>query len=137
MKMKVLDEKHLLRRVATGLVPASIQRRRKQPYRAPDGKSFVTEKWGYVEDLLSSESVRKAGIFNPQSVAALFTKFKNGRVISTRDNMALVGILSTQMLNEMFVDCQSVPALGQESTRHRIAGNTYAPPQRTLPWGYA
>jgi len=35
LKMKVLDEKYLLKRAAGHLIPASIRRRPKQPYRAP------------------------------------------------------------------------------------------------------
>src|SRR5215203_3239622 len=35
-KLKVLDEKHVLKRAAASLVPAAILERKKQPYRAPD-----------------------------------------------------------------------------------------------------
>jgi len=42
-KLRVLDEKHVLKRAAADLVPASIRRRAKQPYRAPDALSFVDE----------------------------------------------------------------------------------------------
>ena len=40
-KLRGLDEKHVLKRVATGLVPDEIIRRPKQPYRAPDAACFV------------------------------------------------------------------------------------------------
>ena len=42
MKMKVLQEKYLLKRCAQGFVPHSVQARPKQPYRAPDGLCFLT-----------------------------------------------------------------------------------------------
>ena len=38
-KLKVLDEKHVLKRVARGLVTEEILKRPKQPYRAPDAGS--------------------------------------------------------------------------------------------------
>jgi len=41
-KLRVLDEKHVLKRAAAGLVPDAIVRRAKQPYRAPDALAFVT-----------------------------------------------------------------------------------------------
>src|SRR6202790_1810712 len=51
LKMKVLDEKHLLRRAASHLVPDSIQKRRKQPYRAPEGKSFFLSATPYLKEV--------------------------------------------------------------------------------------
>src|SRR5262249_42496386 len=36
MKLRGLDEKHILKRASRGLVPDSILARSKQPYRAPD-----------------------------------------------------------------------------------------------------
>jgi asparagine synthase (glutamine-hydrolysing) len=129
LKMKVLDEKHLLRRASKGIVPDSIQRRRKQPYRAPDGKSFFTTGWDPLLDILSPEKVQQAGVFKPSAVAALLTKFANGRATSTKDNMALIGILSVQYLLEMFVNRQSVTALSDMSTQYRSFNNVYPFPR--------
>jgi asparagine synthase (glutamine-hydrolysing) len=103
LKMKVLDQKHLLKQAANGLIPASIQKRHKQPYRAPDGKSFFSEKGNYIEDVLSADSLTKHALFNPEAVSNLVSKFKNGHTTGVRDDMALVGILSTQILVEQFV----------------------------------
>ena len=100
LKLKVLDQKHLLKRAANGLIPESIQKRAKQPYRAPDGKSFVGPAGPGLEEMLSYEKIKRDGIFNPQAVSALVTKFNCGRTTSTKDNMALVGILSTEILLE-------------------------------------
>lgn len=102
-KMKVLDQKHLLKRAARGLIPESIRRRHKQPYRAPDGRSFLGERGGYVEEMLSPGRIRRDGIFDAKAVAALVHKFRTGRETSTKDNMALVGILSTEILMDRFV----------------------------------
>jgi asparagine synthase (glutamine-hydrolysing) len=103
LKMKVLDQKHLLKQASLGLIPDSIRKRHKQPYRAPEGKSFFTSSEPYVEQMLSSERIQQDQVFNSQAVRALVTKFKNGRASSTKDNMALVSVLSTQMLMDQFV----------------------------------
>jgi len=102
LKMKVLDQKHLLKRAARGRVPESIVRRPKQPYRAPDGTSFFSRSHDYVEELLSESCVARYGVFDPQMVGALAAKFKNGRASAVKDNMALVGVLSTQLLLDQF-----------------------------------
>ena len=102
LKMKVLDQKHLLKRAARGWIPESIRQRYKQPYRAPDGASFAGSNAAYVRDLLSPERIGRDGIFDPQAVQALAQKFTAGRAGGAGDNMALVGILSTQVLLDRF-----------------------------------
>jgi asparagine synthase (glutamine-hydrolysing) len=104
MKMKVLQEKYLLKRCAEGLIPRSVQSRPKQPYRAPDALCFLEpEAREYVDELLAADCLRRYGIFEPGPVAKLFEKVRSGRPISVRDNMALVGIVSTQLLIDQFV----------------------------------
>jgi len=106
--MKVLDQKYLLKRATRGLIPESIRRRAKQPYRAPDGKSFLgTHSLEYAEELLSPRHIQRDGIFAPDPVAALAKKFRSERAIGTRDNMGLVGVLSTQLLLASFVNGRS------------------------------
>jgi asparagine synthase (glutamine-hydrolysing) len=103
LKMKVLDQKHLLKEAARGLIPERIRKRYKQPYRAPDGKSFFGSAGTYVDDLLCPEMVRRYGIFDPAAVMTLMQKFKSGRPNGAKDNMAFVGILSTQLLIDRFI----------------------------------
>jgi len=104
LKLKVLDEKHLLKACAKDLIPASVRQRSKQPYRAPDGKSFFHgARPGYVDELLSPEQVRSDGLFDPLAVARLVEKFRAGRAIGIKDNMALTGILSTQLLVDQYI----------------------------------
>lgn len=108
IKMKVLDQKHLLKRAFDGRIPESIVHRPKQPYRAPDGKCFFgAAPVDYAEELLSPDSIRKNGIFEPRAVASLVTKFRNNRANSVKDNMAMVGVLSTQLLVYQFMNQRS------------------------------
>ncbi|WP_456445162.1 asparagine synthase (glutamine-hydrolyzing) [Thiolapillus sp.] len=104
-KIRVLNEKYLLKQSMAGLIPESIRQRNKQPYRAPDSQSFFQNgkaaEW--VMDLLSESELRKAGHFNPVAVDKLLKKCATGRVIGFSDNMAFVGILSTMLLDKMFV----------------------------------
>ena len=104
LRMKVLNEKYLLKRAVADLIPVSVQKRNKQPYRAPEGSCFFAGPgYAYVEDLLSGERLRQDGIFDPTAVRKLVERFKAGRAISTKENMALMGILSTQLVVDQFV----------------------------------
>ncbi|MFN0197916.1 MAG: asparagine synthase (glutamine-hydrolyzing) [Planctomycetaceae bacterium] len=109
LKMRGLDEKFLLKQIARGLVPESILRRPKQPYRAPDAVSFFDTARGlprfdYVQELLSPKRLQQTGLFDPHAVGKLVQKICKGHAIGTKDNMALVGILSTQLLVDQFID---------------------------------
>jgi asparagine synthase (glutamine-hydrolysing) len=106
-KLRGLDEKHVLKRAARGLVPDEILRRPKQPYRAPDAMSFVgAASPDWVTDLVRERAVEEAGVFDPFAVARLWRKCRqaaSGGPLSNADNMALVGVLSTGLLHELLV----------------------------------
>jgi len=103
LKMRVLNQKYLLKQASDGLIPDSIRNRHKQPYRAPDGKSFFVSRPSFLFEMLSPERIQQDGIFHAPSVLALVNKFDSGQANSVKDNMALVGILSTQVLLQQFV----------------------------------
>jgi asparagine synthase (glutamine-hydrolysing) len=85
------------------VIPPSISRRPKQPYRAPGADSFFATRLDYVEELLRPERLREDGIFQPRAVELLVQKVKSGRAVSTKDNMAVAGILSTQLWIDHFI----------------------------------
>lgn len=106
-KLQGLDEKHVLKLAATGLVPNDIVHRRKQPYRAPDALCFVApDAPAYVDEMLGEASVTQAQVFDPRLVAQLLHKCRghaHSQQLSNTDNMALVAVLSTQLLHTQFV----------------------------------
>ncbi len=105
LKMKVLNEKYLLKQACEGVIPDLILHRTKQPYRAPDSRCFFdTAAPAYVEELLSPGAIRRHGIFDGHAVSTLINKFLAGRASSVKDDMALVGILSTQLLSLQFIN---------------------------------
>jgi asparagine synthase (glutamine-hydrolysing) len=104
LKMRGLDEKHLLKRAAAGVVPPVVLARAKQPYRAPEARAFFAgQPPDYVTELLSPARIAADGVFDPEAVERLVEKVLDGRAIGVRDNMALVGILSTQLLIHHFI----------------------------------
>ncbi len=106
LKLKILSEKNILKKASKPFLPAEITERKKQPYRAPISKNFLgNDQKGYVLDLLSSKRVKEAGYFSADGTQKLVNKIvKLGDHLGERDNMALVGILSTQLLHSLFIE---------------------------------
>ncbi|RTZ97532.1 MAG: asparagine synthase (glutamine-hydrolyzing) [Deltaproteobacteria bacterium] len=105
-RMRGLNEKFVLKKAAQGVIPDTVRNRSKQPYRAPIARCFFGKGApAYVGDLLSKDSLKKTGYFNPGKVSKLIAKCRrqHGRILSERENMALVGILSTQLLDKLFI----------------------------------
>jgi asparagine synthase (glutamine-hydrolysing) len=112
-KLRVLDEKHILKRLGRDLVPREILERKKQPYRAPDALSFLepsAREW--IEEVASAAAIAGAGVFGPEARQVLdkcLGRRKDGQFSNT-DNMAVVGILSTQLVHDQFVRRRPAPA---------------------------
>lgn len=109
LKMSVLREKYLLKRVMKDRLPRSILKRDKQPYRAPDAAAFLGPAApDYVNELMGRTALLKYGYFSPEKVGRLLAKLQRAAVPSARDNMAFIGILSTQIWHSTFVNGQVV-----------------------------
>lgn len=110
-KLAGLNEKFILKSIARGIIPDDIVNRQKQPYRAPDAVSFVgAAAPAYVAEMLGEPALASSGLFDVAAVRNLYAKCderarKPGNEItfSNTDNMALVGILSTQLLYDQCV----------------------------------
>jgi len=103
-KIRGLNEKYLLKKVFKKLLPKEIVYRPKNPYRAPIRNSFFNNKFIDVKSFLSEKEILGAGIFNPAKVKLLTQKAEKSQSLSELDNMAIAGILSTQILHNHFVD---------------------------------
>ncbi|MDC7221511.1 MAG: asparagine synthase (glutamine-hydrolyzing) [Spirochaetales bacterium] len=102
-KLKSFSQKHILRDAFRDVIPGSIIDRPKQPYQAPDLKSFfkdgkLTEE---ASRFLCDEAIDKAGVFDKKYVNRLVNKFSRRmpKQIGYRDNMLITFMLSTQMIS--------------------------------------
>ncbi len=104
-KLRGLDEKHILKRAVRDLLPDAIWNRPKRPYRAPIHKSFFPDgqPTDWVADLLSPAKITAAGQFNPRAVSQMMKKIARYGRLGETDDMALAGILSTQLVHEQFI----------------------------------
>jgi asparagine synthase (glutamine-hydrolysing) len=121
-KLFGLNEKHVLKLAVGDLIPRSVLKRSKQPYRAPDVTSFIDPGTGaaladYVEELVTPDAIARTGMFHAPAVERLWAKARAGKVRGVRDNMAFVGILSTQLLAHHFIENCT------KTTPHELARN--------------
>ncbi|MBN1600324.1 MAG: asparagine synthase (glutamine-hydrolyzing) [Chitinispirillaceae bacterium] len=100
-KMMGLKEKFVLKHTFQDLLPPEIVNRSKQPYRSPIHQCFLGHNRASM--LLSRDAIEQYGYFDPAAVEKLTGKMKSGLRLSERENMAVVGVVSTQLLHEQFV----------------------------------
>jgi asparagine synthase (glutamine-hydrolysing) len=89
LKATVLRDKILLRRAVKGVIPQTTATRRKQAFATPIGPWLRADLRPAAEDLLSPESVRRRGLFEPSAVSSVLDDHLNGR----RDNGTAVWTL--------------------------------------------
>jgi asparagine synthase (glutamine-hydrolysing) len=104
MKLRGLTEKYLLKEISREWLPPEITDRPKQPFRAPIHRAFFNDTPSeYLEELLSPTAISRAGYFHPGAVTHLVTKLRQGQGLSETDDMALAGIISTQLVDQQFL----------------------------------
>lgn len=102
IKLRGLRDKYVLRHAYGEAIPEIARRRPKVAYQAPEMSAFVRNGAlvEYVADLLSEDSLRAQGLFNPASIRQLVQKAcSHGDVRhGFRENMMFVIAVSTSLL---------------------------------------
>lgn len=120
LRLRDVQEKYLLRKALGSVLPDEINKRPKRPYRAPILRAFFGPGApDYVSELLSEERVAAAGLFNAGHVAKLAQKASRyaDKGFSESDEMGLVGVLSTMLLEDAFV---TNPRLAEPAVPNRV-----------------
>lgn len=109
-KLNCLDEKFILKKISESKVPSSIVKRTKQPYRAPITSSFFNDSApSYVSEMLSENRIKEFGLFDAAKVQSLVKKARSRQIVTEVDQMAIAGILSTQLLSQLFINNRPEP----------------------------
>lgn len=107
LKLRGLLDKVILRRLASRHLPAEIWQRPKKPYRAPMTQAFFGPGVpDYIAELLSPAALARWGLADPTAAGLLADKARRqaGRMSGEREEMALVGLLSLQLLAHQYLD---------------------------------
>ncbi|MFQ5754326.1 MAG: asparagine synthetase B family protein, partial [bacterium] len=104
LKLKGLKEKWILKKAFTDALPSAVVNRDKQPYRAPIKNLFSSNK-EMVGDFVSTSRISQDGIFSHEKVNLLKRKIGlHPDRVSPREEMAWTAILTTEMLNSLFLN---------------------------------
>jgi asparagine synthase (glutamine-hydrolysing) len=104
-KILGLNEKYILKKSFKNILPHEITSRAKHPYRAPIKQSLLNERTAdYANEALSETALKKAGLFDADKVTKLVRKLRTLGNPSEMDSMALVGVLSSQLVHRQFVE---------------------------------
>jgi len=105
-KLRGMTEKWLLRRVAARTLPPQIANRPKTMFRASLSQTFLgSHRPGWVDQLLSPESLRRTDYFDPTAVARQRhrqTTFPRVTVPRFVFDVALTCVVSTQLWHHIF-----------------------------------
>lgn len=106
-RIRGLKEKYLLRRSVGHLLPKEILARPKLPYRAPILQAFFGENAPRdLRPLVAKDRLNRSELFDAERVERLVSKLERSPAdrVSETDQMAFVGILSTMLLHDTFVE---------------------------------
>ncbi len=106
-RLRGLHDKAILRETFRRDLPQGICERPKFAFRAPELSVFLKDPDGMLASHLSDAAVAEAGIFDPTAVQQFRRRLQRtpAERFSTRDNLAFVQMLSTQILHHQHVRC--------------------------------
>jgi asparagine synthase (glutamine-hydrolysing) len=117
LKLNLLNEKYILKKTFTELVPPEVLKRSKQPYRAPISPCFSESTNNISSLMLSDDALQCSGLFDIGSVRLLRQKANSSpNGLSEMDEMAVAAIVSTQLLYHHFI-AELVPSLGSNKIK--------------------
>jgi asparagine synthase (glutamine-hydrolysing) len=104
-RLRGLRGKEVLRRWAARTLPRQSTLHRKPRSAAADPQCFfLPTSPDWIGDHLSTDSLRRVGIFSPDGVGALVSRCTAGINGRRNDNQTLIGVLSTQLWHHQFVE---------------------------------
>lgn len=76
LKLRDLNEKYILKKIAADFVPKPIIEREKFGFVAPGSPYLLQRNIEYINDLLSYDQIKKQGFFNPDTIELLKKRYK-------------------------------------------------------------
>jgi asparagine synthase (glutamine-hydrolysing) len=104
-RLRGLRGKDILRRWASRILPTEVVRTTARATRPPEAQAlFLAGSPSWIGDQLTSEALRRVGVFSPAAVGGLVTRHRAGLARGREENSTLIGVLSTQLWHQQFVE---------------------------------
>lgn len=115
LKLRALQEKWILKKSFGSLLPQKVVARAKQPYRAPICPGLTAAEKA-ITGWLSDSSLAEISLFDKKKAALLYQKCIQGKsCVTAREEMAVIFIMTTEMLLRHFIKSKQAQPLKPES----------------------
>ena len=101
LKLKGSNEKYILKRIMTGILPDEIIKRKKHPFIVPIVKWFEKDMRELTDELLSEENIKKQGYFNYDYVRKVLSK-------DNPDYNQPLALMYFQLWHKIFIESDDV-----------------------------
>ena len=104
LKLKDFTEKYILRKMGSSLLPKAIMEREKFHFIAPGSPFLIQQNIPYINDLLSEETIKKQGYFNPSEVTRLKNIYAQDgyKINAPYENDLLITVITFGMMQDVF-----------------------------------
>lgn len=104
LKLKDFTEKYILKEMASKVVPKEIIEREKFGFVAPGSPYLLQKNIEYINDILSSNTIKKQGYFNPAQIEKLKNTYqqKDFSINAPFESDLLITVLTFGILQEEF-----------------------------------
>ncbi len=102
IKIRGLNEKYIVKKLACKYVPEAITKRKKFPYRAPINIREIM-KDEYTSYVMSDSCMKQFGVFNETAAGRFLSAVLKKDEPNERDCMLFMGFLTTQILYDRFI----------------------------------
>ncbi len=91
LKLKKMEEKYILKKAASNVLPNEIINREKFSFVAPGSPFLVKKNIEWINDILSYETIKRQGYFNPDTIERL-------KKMYTKDNFSINQTFESDLL---------------------------------------
>jgi asparagine synthase (glutamine-hydrolysing) len=104
-RLRGLRGKEILHRWASRILPRQLELSEVHGHPAPEAQSFfLPTSPSWIGDHLTSEALRRVGIFSAAAVGGLVRRCRSATNGANEESQALIGVLSTQLWHDQFVE---------------------------------
>ncbi|MEO5564599.1 MAG: asparagine synthase (glutamine-hydrolyzing) [Chitinophagaceae bacterium] len=106
LKLNGLTEKYILKKMAKRFIPKEVVDREKFHFVAPGSPYLLQKNIEYINDLLSYETIKKQGFFNPDHIEKLKKEYRQEgfSINAPFESDLLITVISFGLLLEIFFD---------------------------------